>query len=147
MKVDSNCNLSWSLNYLMGGIGCSTRYYLVDETRCWWRQLLRGFRGNHSLSGQCFHRPHTSCVSPWSRRCPSWHLYLGPVPAAFSSINLFLWKACPSPSQYAFLFVFSFPPPALIRHHFIDESHDSIDSEGKESASSSSMEVAPRHGY
>jgi hypothetical protein len=52
-----------------------------------------------------------------------------------------------SPSQYAFLFVFSFAPLALICHHFINKSYSSISGEGKESTSNSSIDMASRLGY
>jgi hypothetical protein len=51
-----------------------------------------------------------------------------------------LRQAYPYPLRYAYLFVIFFLPPALIRHHFIDESHGSInDEERKAPPSAASM--------
>jgi hypothetical protein len=41
-------------------------------------------------------------------------------------------------SFYCFVF---FPSPALILHHFLDESHSSIDGEGEESSSNSDIYI------
>jgi hypothetical protein len=43
-------------------------------------------------------------------------------------------------------FIVFFLPPALIGHHFVDESRSSIDGEGKKCASSSSINVPLQHG-
>jgi hypothetical protein len=43
-------------------------------------------------------------------------------------------------SFYCFVF---FPSPALILHHFLDESRSSIDGEGEESSSNSGIYMPP----